>query len=172
MTEQPETVRAGFWRRVLALLVDCIVVILLLQILAMLFQASNGRVIQAFSLDWLFLPLLLVMRWLMDRDVGSPGRLAVNTRLALRFTDSRAPFAKRYALFALIFLPAYAVEAWWTAFGDFRNETLDFAIAAAVSALTLGVLLIGVVIPIIRGRDAFYDRRAGTMVVRDKQTKG
>ena len=73
--------------------------------------------------------------------------------------------------FTLIFLPAYAVEAWWTVFGDFQNAELDFAIAATVSTLTFIVLLIAVVIPIIRRRDTFYDRWSGTAVVRDKQPK-
>lgn len=246
MPERREAVRAGFWRRFGALLVDTIIVTVVLELVAVIaFQTSSGRVqltegfrthncttlaatppdlpalpfvpnesrlcsatifgwpiartldvrlkgkdgsvdsetlfaadedgrpIRAIFLDWLWIPMLILFRLWRDRDVGSPGRLAVNTHLAIRSPGSNAASAinKRYALFALPWLPLVLFELWIVLFGTIETTDSDLDITKSLNSLAALVLIIAAAIPIVLRRDAFYDRFAGTAVMRDNPPK-
>jgi hypothetical protein len=133
---------------------------------------EDGRVIDAFFLDWLVLPLLLVFRWWLDRGDASPGRHATNIHIETASGERPARnLAKRYALFGLIWLPMTLFEAWSGIFGGIANWERDLEVQGSLSTLTLIALIATVVIPIVRRRDTFYDRWAGTAVVRDKPSE-
>ena len=248
MTERIEAVRAGFWRRAGALLVDAIIVVVLLELATVIaFQMSNGRVqlaedgfraldcttlaapppdvpalsfkpnetrrcratifgwpiahtlivsdkakdgsvdsetrfavdksgrlIPGIFLDFLWLPLLIGLRLWRDRADASPGRQAVNTHIAITSTgaDRASALNKRDALFALPWLPVVLFELWSVVFGTIETTDRDLDITKSLNSIAAIVLLVVAVIPIIRKRDAFYDRWAGTAVVRDRQPKG
>lgn len=133
---------------------------------------DGARVVRAVTLDVLFWPLFVLLRWLMDRSAGgSPGRRL--TRIAV--TDQggtasgralRPLLARRYARFAWPYGPGTAMlllsAAWGLAAG---------AVPLAVAVLTwlassalVGAAHLAAGMAIFRRQDAFYDGPSGTAV--------
>ncbi|GKQ56086.1 RDD family protein [Bradyrhizobium sp. Ce-3] len=130
-----------------------------------------GKPVAQPILGLLWLPLLFVLRLLFDRRNGTPGRRLLGVRLAEAATGRYPPappdVIKRYLLQALplgpfVILPVLLnlldVEinpfgtAWW--------------IMMTVPAICAGVGLLIALHAVIYRREAFYDSRAGTGVVR------
>jgi uncharacterized RDD family membrane protein YckC len=245
MAEQAHTTRAGFWRRALAFAVDCVIITLLLQAVAVVaFPLTGGRVqsltgaigmqqdcsaltvpppgvvVTAFepnyiescrhsflgrpvgqsveigrrttttsgttdgsitiavdqngrpsgilALDWLIIPLTLLFRWRRDRYGTTPGRWLTRIHVEAHDTKERpAPgLTKRYGLFALPFIPLLPLQIWPLGLLNMAGVT-PFLYAASALAVAELVILLMIVVPIVRRRDAFYDKCADTVVVRD-----
>lgn len=128
---------------------------------------AEGRVVAATRLDSLLGPLMIVLRLLFDLFGRSPGRRLCRQWLvpADDAADAHGPAARgrivrRYAYFGLAVVPSFVAD-------------LAFPGAAGGLAVLLRVVLAGIAIcavviaalAIAFGRDAFYDRAAGTHVV-------
>jgi hypothetical protein len=131
----------------------------------------QGKPIRGLALDIFILPILIALRWRLDRGKGSPGRRLSGIRL-LNLSDVENPppasmINKRYAAVCLPLLPAWI----WTAYGSiFAGPKLADSplfwpawIAVGIPFLIAALEAAG---SIIHRKDAYYDRIAGTCVSR------
>lgn len=135
--------------------------------------SPDGRSgIRALSLDFLYFPLFILLRWATDRFWrGSPGRRLVG--IAVTDRDGTAPaeavpglLARRYARFAWIHLPGaallLAVACWQVAIG--RAPLALDALAFFSASVWVGVAHLVAVMAVFRHQDTFYDAPSGTAV--------
>jgi hypothetical protein len=134
------------------------------------FDVDDQRtVIRWPSLDLLVLPIVILLRLLLDRGKGGLGRRMVGIRLVRAGETESEPasmsaLAKRYAAFAFIYAPLWLVFLYQGFFPGFA--LFDRMLPVLIGAVALTALLIlGMVVTIIRRRDAFYDRIAQTRVM-------
>jgi hypothetical protein len=132
---------------------------------------SRGHALSAIMLDWLFWPLFLSLRWWRDRVAASPGRLVTDMHIASAGIERRARnLAKRYLLVALLLVAIWLFQLTITyaasASGFFASGDAKAAFLLSLSPII--VLLPVVIVPIMKGRDVFYDRWSGTAVVLDE----
>jgi uncharacterized RDD family membrane protein YckC len=136
----------------------------------------DGKVIQPFWLDSLILPCIFLFRWWADCGRGSPGRRLLGIRLVARrpststrsewIAPTRTAAAKRYGIFFLPFAPLFLAQLY--------SATIPITFIQPEFRLGPEILIIGIavaanlvaVIAIVRRKDAFYDRLAGTEVIR------
>ena len=132
----------------------------------------DGRIgIAAFSLDWLFYPVFIVLRWACDRFWwGSPGRRLVGIAITGSGGTASAAelprlLARRYARFGWIHLPGSALllaVAGWQAAADAVPRVLGEL--AFFGSAWIGVAHLVAAMAIFRHRDTFYDAPSGTAV--------
>src|SRR5262249_31712053 len=100
---------------------------------------------------------------------GSLGRRIFGVRVSLCGTEatpaSLGKLAKRYAAFALIFAPAWLVALYESFSPGFALSDGVWPILLGAVAV-MGVLILGAMVPIVRRNESFYDRLAGTCVMR------
>jgi hypothetical protein len=137
-----------------------------------------GHPIFILPLSVLALPMLFFMRWFADSRGGTPGRIATRIRLSTRSSQmldgaGRAQLARRYGLFALPLIPNWLILSWGTLFPVIGLNHFSLwntgIISSALLSLGAGIWA---AIDVIRRRDAFYDRAAGTSVLRLQQQGG
>jgi hypothetical protein len=116
---------------------------------------KEGRPVRLPSLDLFVLPATIVWRWWLDRRKGSLGRWIFGVRVSVGQTEatpaSLGRLAMRYGAFALIFAPAWLAELY---------EDLSPGVGIT------GLLILATVVAIVRRDESFYDRIAGTRVMR------
>ena len=133
----------------------------------------DGRAgIGAFSLDWLFYPVFILLRWACDRFWrGSPGRRMVGIAITAAVGTATAAdlpnlLARRYARFAWIHLPGSALllaVAAWQVTADAAPRAIG-ELAFFFGSAWIGVAHLAAVMAIVRHRDTFYDAPSGTAV--------
>jgi RDD family len=131
----------------------------------------QGKPIHGLALDILVLPLLIALRWGLDRRKGSPGRRLSGIRLLNQSGTASPPTAsminRRYVAFSLPLLPAWI----WSAYGSIlvdpklTDPSLFWPIWIAVS-IPIFIAGLEAAGSIIRHKDAYYDRIARTCVSR------
>ena len=133
----------------------------------------DGRAgIGAFSLDWLFYPVFILLRWACDRFWrGSPGRRVVGIAITgsggtASASDLPHLLARRYARFGWIHLPGSALllaVAGWQAVAEAVPSVIG-ELAFFFGSAWIGVAHLVAVMAIFRHRDTFYDAPSGTAV--------
>jgi hypothetical protein len=131
----------------------------------------QGKPIHGLPLDILILPLLIALRWGLDRRKGSPGRRLSGIRL-LNQSDLKGPpttamINRRYVAFSLPLLPAWIWWAYGSIFVDpnLADPSLFWPVWIAVGIPFLIAALVAAG-SIIYRKDAYYDRIARTCVSR------
>lgn len=132
---------------------------------------DQGLPIRGLSLDLLFVPLFVLMRLLFDGQRGSPGRRLCGIRVlkpsGTEFDPPpRAALYVRYLVFALPSVPMWLSSIYGGLFPGFALLEGPFVPIVIGSSALSGVAIIWALIAIIRGRDAFYDVAAATVVRR------
>lgn len=137
-----------------------------------------GRPVHALALDALVIPaMLLLCGWMDSGGGGSPGRRLLGIRLVMHrregVTDTdtivtKAVAARRYGWLLLPFVPYILSEIYAGAFPSFA--LLHWAMPSIiVSGIVVGgiplLAVVAVVVAIVRRRDAYYDKLAGTEVI-------
>jgi hypothetical protein len=132
---------------------------------------ADGKPTPGLPLDIFVLPLLLALRFALDRAGGSIGRRICRIRLSNGVDGQYPPpttsVSRRYVALALPLAPAWIWSAYAALFPD--QELLGTTLYWLFWAGTGTPLLIAALLAadsIIRRRDAFYDRFAGTSVLR------
>jgi hypothetical protein len=132
---------------------------------------AQGKPLRGLPLDIFTLPLLLVLRLMLDRGAGSPGRRICRLRLAdarLGHCPPADPAVnRRYAALALPLLPGWLWSSYASLFPGpelIGNTVLLLCwIGTGIPAL---VAVLEAAVAMIRRRDAWYDRFARTAVLR------
>jgi hypothetical protein len=186
--------RGGFWRRWLSAIIDIVIVMLPFQILAaILFNMTAGRVqmdngltqgymidkdgkpVHGFAIDWIvwltLLAYLGIMTWKTGRSLG-------DRATKLRVIDTADPGAPgvplrkafiRYPAMIIGLVPVFALLIWRYVAGDgsadamFTADTFRWAMVLLSAAALWEIVLI---VQVARKTDPYYDRLAGTAVVR------
>ena len=130
---------------------------------------EEGRPVRLPALDLFVLPATIVWRCWLDRRKGSLGRRIFGVRVSVGSTEAtpaaRGRLAKRYGAIALIFAPV-----WLLALSE--DLSPGHALAAGMWPVELaavavtGLLVLATVVAIVRRNETFYDRFAGTRVMR------
>jgi len=253
LTDSVEFLRGGFWRRAVALFIDLVAVVAVLQVTALaLFPLSNGHVqfsagllyalnceylesvpeglsisvefdansiadcqqsllglptsralsvsritrdsavtkvaqirhmldaegkpASGLPLDILILPLLIALRFALDRIGGSIGRRICCIRLSNgldgQYPPPAASMKRRYAALALPLAPVWIWSSCAALFPG--SELVDprlYWLCWVGTGIPLLIAALAATDSIIRRRDAFYDRIAGTSVLRLDEKK-
>jgi uncharacterized membrane protein (DUF485 family) len=126
----------------------------------------DGRVIRGVPLDLLLLPLLVLYRIAFERRFGAAlgkwmlqQRVTEQANLVLASFDS---IVRRNLFFALPFLPGFLLFT-WLAIGTIPASLYWTALGFSIGCILIAGALAS--IQIIRRRETFYDRRAGTTVI-------
>jgi hypothetical protein len=132
---------------------------------------ADGKPTPGLPLDIFVLPLLIALRFALDRIGGSIGRRICRLRLS-NASDGRTPppttsVSRRYAAQALPLAPAWIWSAYAALFpGQELLGTTLYWLLWAGTGIPLLIAALFAADSIIRRRDAFYDRFAGTRVLR------
>jgi hypothetical protein len=132
---------------------------------------AEGKPTPGLPLDIFVLPLLIALRFALDRAGGSIGRRICRIRLS-NGSDGRTPppttsVSRRYAALALPLAPAWIWSAYAALFpGQELLGTTLYWLFWAGTGIPLLIAALLAADSIIRRRDAFYDRFAGTRVLR------
>jgi len=132
---------------------------------------ADGKPTSGLPLDIFVLPLLIALRFALDRIGGSIGRRICRLRLS-NASDGQYPppttsVSRRYAAQALPLAPAWIWSAYAALFpGQELLGTTPYWLLWAVTGIPLLIAALFAADSIIRRRDAFYDRFAGTRVLR------
>jgi len=132
---------------------------------------ADGRAMNDPTLDELLLPVLLLLRFAFDRGGGTPGRRLLRIRLARRRDALRSPRAaavnRRYGVLILPLLPSFAWSLLTVVLPDMEQASPTFVLLARI-VVGVPVLLAALeaLYTTARRRDAYYDRAAGTAVLR------
>ena len=132
---------------------------------------AEGKPTPGLPLDIFVLPLLIALRFALDRAGGSIGRRICRLRLS-NASDGRTPppttsVSRRYAALALPLAPAWIWSAYAALFpGQELLGTTLYWLFWAGTGIPLLIAALLAADSIIRRRDAFYDRFAGTRVLR------
>src|SRR6267154_2933815 len=132
---------------------------------------AEGKPTPGLPLDIFVLPLLMALRFALDRAGGSIGRRICRIRLS-NGSDGRTPppttsVSRRYAALALPLAPAWIWSAYAALFpGQELLGTTLYWLFWAGTGIPLLIAALLAADSIIRRRDAFYDRFAGTRVLR------
>jgi hypothetical protein len=128
-----------------------------------------GRPVRLPTLDLLVLPATIAWRCWLDRRKGSPGRRIFAVRVSLGGTEaipaSPGRLAKRYGAFALIFAPAWLVALYEDFSPGFAVSDQTWPVGLGAVAV-MALLVLAAVVAIVRRNESFYDRFAGTSVMR------
>ncbi|WP_154070811.1 RDD family protein [Bradyrhizobium lablabi] len=135
------------------------------------FLDADGRLIAPLTLDSMVLPLLLLLRFLFDRGRGTPGRRICRIRLGVAADGQIPPPAavvtRRYAALAATLAPIllWAMLYDWLigAKATGSGWPLLVTIVLAIPAL---ITLLEALHAAAFGSDAWYDRLAGTRMLR------
>lgn len=130
---------------------------------------SKGAAVHALYTDWLGWPAWLLLRWWFDSKEWSFSRKIMRIRLSrVVSADSMLPnrvVTKRYLVFALPFTLAWALQI---CAGLLPEYLLDGPTAYWIWTVGPGLLTLiaalAAAVSMIRKRDTFYDRPAGTCV--------
>jgi RDD family len=125
---------------------------------------SYGNPVDVLAVDFLFVPLLLALRFAFDLGRGSPGRRICRLRLAT-VSGAELPSAARLGYRYLVqFAPLLIATFCGLGIGAFpEGSRLWIRIAIMLPTLVLAVVAI---IAICRRKQAYYDRFAGTCMLR------
>ena len=132
---------------------------------------ADGKPTPGLPLDIFVLPLLIALRFALDRIGGSIGRRICRLRLS-NASDGRTPppttsVSRRYAALALPLAPAWIWSAYAALFpGQELLGTTLYWLFWAGTGIPLLIAALLAADSIIRRRDAFYDCFAGTRVLR------
>src|SRR6202163_2870041 len=132
---------------------------------------ADGKPTPGLPLDIFVLPLLIALRFALDCIGGSIGRRICRLRLS-NASDGRAPppttsVSRRYAAQALPLAPAWIWSAYAALFpGQELLGTTQYWLLWAGTGIPLLIAALFAADSIIRRKDAFYDRFAGTRVLR------
>jgi hypothetical protein len=144
---------------------------------------ADGQPTPGLPLDLFVLPLLIAVRFALDRiggslAGGSLGRRICRIRLS-NGSDGQYPppttaVSRRYAALALPLAPAWIWSAYAALFpGQALLGTTPYWLFWAGTGIPLLIAALVAADSIIRRRDAFYDRFAGTRVLRlDRKNAG
>jgi len=132
---------------------------------------ADGKPIPGLPLDIFVLPLFIALRFALDRAGGSIGRRICRLRLSNASDGQYLPpttaVSRRYAAQALPLAPAWIWSAYAALFpGQELLGTTPYWLLWAVTGIPLLIAALFAADSIIRRRDAFYDRFAGTRVLR------
>jgi hypothetical protein len=132
---------------------------------------ADGKPTPGLPVDIFVLPLLIALRFALDRIGGSLGRRICRLRLS-NASDGQYPppttsVSRRYAAQALPLAPAWIWSAYAALFpGQELLGTTPYWLLWAGTGIPLLIAALIAADSIIRRRDAFYDRFAGTRVLR------
>ena len=132
---------------------------------------AEGKPTPGLPLDIFVLPLLIALRFALDRAGGSIGRRMCRIRLSNGLDGHYPPpttsVSRRYAALALPLAPAWIWSAYAALFpGQELPGTTLYWLFWAGTGIPLLIAALFAADSIIRRRDAFYDRFAGTRVLR------
>lgn len=132
---------------------------------------ADGKPTPGLPLDIFVLPLLLALRFALDRAGGSIGRRICRLRLSNGVDGQYPPpttsVSRRYVALALPLAPAWIWSAYAALFpGQELLGTTLYWLFWAGTGIPLLIAALLAADSIIRRRDAFYDRFAGTSVLR------
>jgi hypothetical protein len=132
---------------------------------------AEGKPTPGLPLDIFVLPLLIALRFALDRAGGSIGRRMCRVRLSNGLDGQYPPpttsVSRRYAALALPLAPAWIWSAYAALFsGPELPGTTLYWLFWAGTGIPLLIAALFAADSIIRRRDAFYDRFAGTRVLR------
>ena len=132
---------------------------------------ADGKPTAGLPLDIFALPLLIALRFALDRIGGSIGRRICRLRLSTASDGQYPPpttsLSRRYAAQALPLAPAWIWSAYAALFpGQELLGTTPYWLCWAGTGIPLLIAALLAADSIIRRRDAFYDRFAGTRVLR------
>ncbi|MBU6462174.1 MAG: RDD family protein [Bradyrhizobium sp.] len=134
----------------------------------------NDKPIHGYAIDWIaslaLLAYLVVMIWKSGRSLG-------DRVVKLKVIDTTNPAARgvplgkaflRYPAMMIGFVPAFALLIWRIMVGGSADAmfTPDTFKWMAVTFSLAGVWIIVLIVQIARKRDPYYDRLAGTAVIR------
>jgi hypothetical protein len=131
---------------------------------------ADGKPTSGLPLDIFVLPLLIALRFALDRTGGSIGRRICRLRLS-NASDGQYPppttsVSRRYAAQALPLAPAWIWSAHAALFpGQELLGTTLYWLLWAGTGIPLLIATLFAADSIMRRRDAFYDRFAGTRVL-------
>jgi hypothetical protein len=132
---------------------------------------ADGKPTPGLPLDIFVLPLLIALRFALDRIGGSIGRRICHLGLS-NASDGQYPppttsLSRRYAAQALPLAPAWIWSAYAALFpGQELLGTTPYWLLWAGTGIPLLIAALLAADSIISRRDAFYDRFAGTRVLR------
>ena len=132
---------------------------------------ADGKPTPGLPLDIFVLPLLIALRFALDRIGGSIGRRICRLGLS-NVSDGQYPppttsLSRRYAAQALPLAPAWIWSAYAALFpGQELLGTTPYWLLWAGTGIPLLIAALLAADSIISRRDAFYDRFAGTRVLR------
>ena len=132
---------------------------------------ADGKPTPGLPLDIFVFPLLIALRFALDRIGGSIGRRICRLRLSTASDGQYPPpttsLSRRYAAQALPLAPAWIWSAYAALFpGQELLGTTPYWLCWAGTGIPLLIAALLAADSIIRQRDAFYDRFAGTRVLR------
>lgn len=126
----------------------------------------DGRIIPGVTIDLLVFPLLLLYRIVFERRYGAAlGKWMLQQRVVGQTTRALASIdyvILRNLVFALPFLPLTVLAVWPTTSGV-QSTPLWIIFGTAIACVVIAFIVAA--IQIVRRRDTFYDRRAGTTVI-------
>ncbi len=133
---------------------------------------ASGKVVRTIDVAFLQYPLFFLLRWAMDRYTrGSLGRRICRNRL-VRFAGQENGIqdvswvARRYILFGLAIVPAFAVDIFAAAWGLLvgpLGPTVPM-ITGTLGTIPLWIAAVHALQAIARRRDTFYDALSGSAV--------
>lgn len=131
--------------------------------------------IGAYPLDLIIPPIFFLLRLLFDGGPGTVGRRLLGIRLVKALaTEILSPgigaSARRYAILAIPFALVWVIQVYAGLFATIAMlpRLLPLTIGTGLIALVVAIIAI---VSIVRRRDTFYDRFAGTAVVRTSRSK-
>ena len=132
---------------------------------------ADGKPTPGLPLDIFVLPLLIALRFALDRIGGSIGRricrLCLSNASDRQYPPPTISVSRRYAVQALPLAPAWIWSAYAALFpGQELPGTTLYWLLWAGTGIPLLIAALLAADSIIRRRDAFYDRFAGTRVLR------
>jgi uncharacterized RDD family membrane protein YckC len=129
---------------------------------------ADGVPTAGLELDLLLLPLLLGLRLALDRGRGSPGRRFCRLRLANPANGevpSLVALTRRYAVLLAALCPALI----WSLYASFATSSLEPTLLLSVQ-VAVGIPVLFLALQALYAafwrKDAWYDRLAGTSVLR------
>ena len=130
----------------------------------------EGKPVHGWPLDILILPLLIALRLWFDRGQGSPGRRICGIRLSSSSAAEmpHAAMTKRYGAQSLPLLPIWL----WSVYGatvfpvSQLSDTPWLLVGLIVTGVPSLIAAFEALTSIAGGKDAYYDRFAGTCVLR------
>ena len=130
---------------------------------------EEGRPVRLPALDLFVLPATIVWRCWLDRRKGSLGRRIFGVRVSVGSTEATPAalgrLARRYGAIALIFAPLWLVALYENPGSGPALADRMWPVELAAVAVT-GLLVLATVVAIVRRNETFYDRFAGTRVMR------